>query len=165
VFKFLFIAAALAVPCLVSAQTAPPPTQSTVRSAADADAKAVLATIDAVFAAFETGDAAALLRQVFPDGRVTSTGRRADGTATLRPQSWTQFAERTTPQRTFQERITDPIVHIDQDIAVVWAPFVVRVAGKVSNCGIDHFDLVRDSGTWKVMNLTFSSRTGGCPAQ
>ena len=44
---------------------------------------------------------------------------------------------------------------------MVWAPFVVRVGGKVSNCGFDHFDVVRDNGAWKVMNLTFSSRSDG----
>jgi len=135
------------------------------RSADDTDTKAILATIDALFAAFESGDAAAILRQVYPDGRVTASGRRGDGTATLRPQSWTQFAERVTPQRAFQERIANPMVHVDQDIALVWAPFVVRTGGKVSNCGIDHFDLVRDSGAWKVMNLTFSSRPAGCSAK
>jgi len=117
-----------------------------------------------LFAAFESGDAAAMLRQVYPDGRVTASGRRSDGTSTLRPQSWTQFAERVTPQRVFQERIANPTVHVDDDIAVVWATFVVRVGGKVSNCGIDHFDLVRERGVWKVMNLTFSSRSTGCPA-
>jgi hypothetical protein len=164
--KILVLAAALVVvPCLASAQSTPAPSQVGPRSAVDADAKAVLATVDALFAAFESGDAAAMLRQVYPDGRVTASGRRGDGAANLRPQSWTQFAERITPQRAFQERIADPVVHVDQDIALVWAPFVVRVGGKVSNCGIDHFDLVRDSGAWKVMNLTFSSRTTGCPAQ
>jgi len=25
--------------------------------------------------------------------------------------------------------------------------------------------VVREHGTWKVMNLTFSSRTAGCPAR
>ena len=48
---------------------------------------------------------------------------------------------------------------------MVWAPFVVRVGGKVSNCGVDHFDLARENGTWKVMNISFSSRTAGCPAE
>jgi hypothetical protein len=90
---------------------------------------------------------------------------RGDGASNLRQQNWTQFAERIKPDRGFQERIADPTIHINDDIAVVWAPFVVRIDGKVSNCGIDHFDLVRDSGVWRVMNLTFSSRTTGCPAQ
>ena len=159
------LVAALVIPCSVMAQSAPPPADISPRGADGADGKAVLATIDALFAAFESGDAAAMLRQVYPEGRVTSSGRRGDGTVNVRPQTWTQFAERLTPQRAFQERIVNPVVHIDQDIALVWAPFVVRVGGKVSNCGIDHLDLVRESGGWRVMNLTFSSRTTGCPAQ
>jgi hypothetical protein len=163
--RLLVLAAALVSPSLLSAQSPSLPASVSPRSADDADAKAVLSTIEALFAAFESGDAAAVLRQVYPDGRVTASGRRGDGSVTLRPQSWTQFADRITPQRGFQERIATPMVQIDQDIALVWAPFVVRAGGKVSNCGIDHFDLVRESGTWKVMNLTFSSRTAGCPAQ
>lgn len=125
----------------------------------------VLAPINALFAAFETGDAAAMLRQVYPDGRVTASGVRGDGASNLRQQSWTQFAERIKPDSAFQERISDPVIDIDGDIALVWAPFVVRVGGKVRNCGVDHFDLVRENGVWKVMNLTFSSRTTGCPDQ
>jgi hypothetical protein len=131
----------------------------------EADSAAVLAPVNALFAAFETGDAAAMLRQVYPGGRVTASGLRADGAANLRQLSWVQFAERIRPDRAFQERIFDPTVAIDGDIAMVWAPFVVRVAGRVSNCGHDHFDLVRENGAWRVMNLTFSSRITGCPAQ
>jgi uncharacterized protein (TIGR02246 family) len=132
---------------------------------ATADASVVLAPVNALFAAFEAGDAAAMLRHVYPDGRVTASGLRGDGASNLRQQTWTQFAERVKPERAFQERIADPEISIDGDIAVVWAPFVVRIGGKVSNCGVDHFDLVREAGAWKVMNLTFSSRTTGCPAQ
>ena len=40
------------------------------------DEAAVLVPINAVFAAFETGDAAAMLRHVYPEGRVTAAGPR-----------------------------------------------------------------------------------------
>jgi hypothetical protein len=130
-----------------------------------ADSAAVMVPVNALFAAFEAGDAAAMLRQVYPDGRVTASGVRADGASSVRQQSWTQFAGRVRPDHGFQERISDPTIAIDGDIAMVWAPFVVRIDGRVSNCGYDHFDLVRENGTWKVMNLTFSSRTAGCPAE
>jgi hypothetical protein len=165
VSRFVAFAATLLLSCLPSVSAAQQPTGTSPQAIGDSDAKAVLATIDALFAAFESGDAAAMLRQVYPDGRVTASSRRPDGTSNLRPQSWAQFAERVTPQRVFQERIANPTVHVDDDIAVVWASFVVRVGGDVSNCGIDHFDLVRDRGVWKVMNLTFSSRATGCPAR
>ena len=134
-------------------------------SPSDADRTAVMVPINALFGAFEAGDAPAMLRQVYPEGRVTASGMRADGAANVRQLSWSQFAERVRPGHGFQERISDPTIAIDGDIAMVWAPFVVRVAGRVSNCGYDHFDLVRENGVWKVMNLTFSSRTAGCPAE
>ena len=146
---------------LTAAQGLPP---ATALPPPEGDAAAILAPINAAFAAFEAGDAPALLRNVYPDGRVTATGTRATSSG-LRQQSWTEFAQRLQPGSGFQERISDPAIEIDGDVAMVWAPFVVRVGGKVSNCGYDHFDLVRDNGTWKIMNLTFSSRTTGCPVQ
>jgi len=132
--------------------------------APDFETANVLAPIQGLFAAFEAGDSASMLRFVYPDGRVTATGERASGSG-LRQMSWTQFARRVTPDSRFHEGISDPAIEIDGDVAMVWAPFVVRVNGKVSNCGFDHFDLVRENGQWKIMNLTFSSRMTDCPAQ
>ena len=125
-----------------------------------AQEQAVLAVIQSLLASFEAGDSAAMLRQVYADGRVTATGTRSSGSG-IRQQSWAQFAERVTPAAPFTETISDPAVEIDGDAAMVWAPYVVRIGGKVSNCGFDHFDLVRENGVWKVMNLTFSSRVLG----
>ena len=138
---------------LPSAQALPPPV---------GEEQAVLATVNALLGSFNAGDSAAMLRWVYPDGRVTATGTRSSSKG-LRQQSWTEFAARVTPAGHFEETISDPAIEVDGDAAMVWAPFVVRVGGKVSNCGVDHFDLVRDNGSWKVMNLTFSSRIDGCP--
>jgi hypothetical protein len=124
--------------------------------------QAVLATVNALLGSFNAGNSAAMLRWVYPDGRVTATGTRS-GSKGLRQQSWTEFAARVTPAGHFEETISDPAIEVDGDAAMVWAPFVVRVGGKVSNCGVDHFDLIRDNGSWKVMNLTYSSRIDGCP--
>ena len=124
----------------------------------------VLAPIQQLFAAFETGDSEAMLRVVHHEGRVTATGQRATGSG-LRSQSWAEFAQRVTPASRFSETISDPAVEVDGDVAMVWAPFVVRIEGRVANCGFDLFDLVRDNGAWKIMNLSFSSRTTDCPPQ
>jgi hypothetical protein len=149
----LLIAAQVSSGKLPPAQPIQPPDFETVN---------VMAPIQGLFAAFEAGDSAAMLRSVYPDGRVTATGQRASGSG-LRQMSWTEFARRIKPDARFSESISDPAVEVDGDVAMVWAPFVVRVGGKVANCGIDHFDLVRENGAWKVMNLSFSSRTTGCP--
>ena len=153
----------LAILLALAAESAParlPPAQIQ-----DADAAAVLAPIQALFAAFSAGDSAGVLRVAYPEGRVTANGVLPSGTG-LRQESFAQFAARLKPGRGFDESISDPIIRVDDDIAMVWAPFVVRAGGKVSNCGVDHFDLVRENGAgWKVMNITFSSRVTGCPAE
>jgi hypothetical protein len=159
----LVVAAALVLPASVAAQPTRKPAD--LPPAQRAEATALLASIAAVFDAFASGDAAAMLRHVHPNGRVTASGTRGDGASSLRQQSWTEFADRVRPDRAFKETISDPVIDIDDDIAMVWARFVVRVDGKIANCGVDHFDLVREKGTWKVMNLTFSSRTTGCPVE
>ncbi len=113
----------IALTLLAAAQGLPPANPLPYQ---DDQAAAVLAPINALFAAFEAGDAPAMLRLVYPDGRVTAVGLPSG----LRQQSWTQFAERVTPARPFQERISDPAIDVDGDIAMVWAPFVVRIDGK-----------------------------------
>ena len=153
------------LPLLIAAQVSSgqlPPAQPI--PAPDFENANILVPINQLFAAFEAGDSARVLRFVYPDGRVTAIGTLRSGTG-LRQESWTQFVARLKPGEGFRESISDPAIEIDGDIAMVWAPFVVRVDGKVSNCGVDHFDLVREDGAWKVMNISFSSRTTGCPAQ
>ena len=108
-FISLFLAA--------SAQALP---QATALPPPDMDAAAVLAPINAAFTAFEAGDGVAVMRQVYPDGRVTAVGTTARGSG-VRQQSWTQFAQGLKPGKGFQERISDPAIDIDGDIAMVWA--------------------------------------------
>ena len=150
----LMLAAQAATDKLPKAQALPPPV---------GDEQSVLSSANALLSAFNTGNSTEILRWVYPEGRVTGTGTFPNRSG-LRSESWTQFMQRL-GTNSFQETISDPAVEVDGDAAMIWAPFVVRVGGKVSNCGIDHFDLVRENGSWKVMNLTFSSRIAGCPAQ
>jgi hypothetical protein len=152
----LVLAAQSASTRLPPAQALPPPAVS--------EESNVLASVDRMFAAMSSGDFVGLLRMVDPDGRVTAVGTLRSG-AGIRRESFAQFVAHQTPGQGFQESISDPAVEIDGDIAMVWAPFVVRVGGKVSNCGYDHFDLVRENGTWKIENITFSSRITGCPTE
>lgn len=148
------LAAQTATGKLPPARALPPPTE---------DEQSVLTSANALLSALNSGNPAEILRWAYPDGRVTATGTLPSGSG-IRSESWTQFAQRMGNSR-FQETISDPAIEIDGDAAMVWAPFVVHIGGKVYNCGIDHFDLVRENGTWKTMNITFSSRITGCPAQ
>ena len=148
----LFLSLALQVTPTAGLPPAGPTTPATNEAA-------IVATINAVFAALEAGDGTGLLKHVDAEGRITGVGRRPDGTAGPRRRNFTEYAARMKIGQGFVERITDPTIKIDADIAMVWAPFTIVADGKVTSCGFDHFDMVREDGVWKVANLTFSSRT------
>jgi len=153
----ILLAAALALQSdrLPPANPLPPP---------GAEEAAVLAPINAMFAALTARDAAAILAQVRPDGSATVVEERPDGTRAVRRMSWQQFAGGIKPgHERLEERIYAPAVEIDGDVAMVWARYDFRIDGKLSHCGYDHFDLVREAGRWRVLNVTWSSRTTACP--
>ncbi|URW76709.1 nuclear transport factor 2 family protein [Sphingomonas donggukensis] len=131
----------------------------------DADSAAVLAPINRMFAALTARDAAQIAAQTRADGRATAVVTRADGTKVVRTLSWAEFAAGV-PKGTerLEERLINPSVDIDGDIAVVWSPYVFTIDGKSSHCGTDHFDMVRDAGGWRVLNITWTQRTTDCPA-
>lgn len=127
--------------------------------------KAILQAIDATFASLESGDGEALLKLVYPEGRVTARGAKPDGAAFMRTQTFAEYAAKMKLGSGFIERISNPVIEQDADVAMVWAPFTITVGGKVVSCGYDHFDLIRENGAWKILNITFSTRTTECPGQ
>jgi len=131
-----------------------------------ADEANVLAPVNAMLAALSARDAAALLAQVHPEGAATVAEERADGTRSVRRMGWQQFAAGVKPgPERIEERIYAPAVEVDGDVGMVWARYDFLIDGRVHHCGYDLFDMVRDGGRWRVLNVTWSSRTTGCTAK
>ena len=131
----------------------------------DAETAAVLAPINRMFAALTVRDTATLVAQTRAEGRATAVLTLPDGTRAVRARSWADFAEglKDGPGK-LEERLVNPVVEIDGDIAMVWSSYVFLIDGKRSHCGVDHFDMVRDAGGWKVLNITWTQRQTDCPA-
>ena len=150
---YLALAAASPETRLPPAQALPPPAT---------DEQALLAPINALFAAMLAKDGAAILANSRADGRLTGVSD-----AGAKSRSWAEFAAQFKPGEgpALKEQLVGaPAIEIDGDIAMVWSSYVFTIDGKFSHCGIDHFDLVRDpGGQWKLLNLTWSKRTTGCP--
>jgi hypothetical protein len=71
------------------------------------------------------------------------------------------FANRVATSGTthIEERIHDPEVRIDHDLAVVWAPFNFFIDGKLDHCGRDLFSLNKKNGKWQIVALEATTRT------
>jgi hypothetical protein len=127
------------------------------------DERAVLATVDRLLGGINTRDAAAIGATLRAEGGATVVTEAENGATTVRTLPWPELLARFQPgPETFDERISSPAVEIDGDMAMVWAPYVFRLNGKVHHCGTNHVGLVRENGTWKIASLAWTSRTTGC---
>ncbi len=132
----------------------------------EADRAAVMATVEQLFGALASKDRAALLGAVVAEGRATSAGADAAGRPQINSTDWTTFADRLARMTDrLSERLIDPHVHVEGDIAMIWSRYEFEINGAFSHCGIDHFDLVRIEGRWRVLNLTWTRQTENCPGR
>jgi hypothetical protein len=123
--------------------------------AATPEEEAVLAPVNAMFDGMAKRDAEAIKKPTLPGGTMVLM---RDGKPTQ--MTFEAFAERVgKPAKTqIEERIHDPLVRIDRDLAVVWAPFEFLVDGKVDHCGTDLFNLVQDDGKWLIASVADTGR-------
>jgi hypothetical protein len=132
--------------------------------AAQEDQRAIMAVVDRMFAALAAKSPEALLAEVVPEGLATASQHGADrGVHSVR---WPEFAAHLAriPGRP-AERLIDPHVHVEGDIAMIWSRYEFELDGRFLHCGIDHFDLIRQDGRWKVLNLTWTQQTENCPGR
>jgi hypothetical protein len=124
---------------------------------------AVLVPVDALFAALAARDGQAALAHVDPKGNLAVATEQPDGTRTIVNRTWAEFADHLKPgPERYEERLINPAIEIDGDLAMVWGAYVFNIDGKLHHCGVDHFSLVRADGRWKILNLAWTSRTTGC---
>ncbi len=123
--------------------------------AATPDEQAVLAPLTALFEGMTKRDAEAIKKPLLIGGTMVLM---RDG----KPVQLTfdAFAEQVGKpgKARIEERIHDPLVRIDHDLAVVWAPFEFLVDGKVDHCGTDLFNLVRIDGKWLIASVADTGR-------
>src|SRR5277367_138417 len=123
--------------------------------------QAVLAPVKAMFDGMAKRDAAAIKGPLLPGGTMVLM---RDGKPTQ--MTFDAFAERVARPGTtrIEERIHDPLVRIDNDLAVVWAPFEFLSDGKVDHCGTDLFNLVHTNGKWLIASIADTGRKD-CPTK
>lgn len=123
--------------------------------AATPEEQAVLAPINAMFDGMTKRDAAAIKQPLLTGGSMVlmRNGKPVQMT-------FDAFADLVAkPGKThIEERIHDPLVRIDNDLAVVWAPFDFLEDGKVVHCGTDLFNLVRTDGKWLIASIADTKR-------
>src|ERR1700691_70579 len=118
------------------------------------DEDAVFAPIDLMLDGMAKRDGSEVVAAAIPGATVVSMQY-----GTLAQETFVQFGTNLGAGTThIDERIHDPLVRIDNDLAVVWAPFEFRINGKLDHCRTDSFNLVHNNGTWLIGSLSATLR-------
>ena len=122
---------------------------------ASKDDAAVLIPIQAMFDGMAHRDAAAIKAPWLPGGVLVVVN---DGVLSqLTVEFWAKRVA-TSGTTHIEERIHDPEIHIDHDLAVVWAPLKFYIDGKLDHCGRDLFSLNQKNGKWQIVALAATTR-------
>lgn len=146
----------LTLTCLVSnaaawAETAKP----------NSDQAAIIAAAEELFAAVAAHDGTRLRQVLLPEAVfvVLDSSKPAEPVHTSTATAFIEAIEKNPASLT--ERMWDPQVQVDGDLAALWAPYDVHRDGKLSHCGYDAFHFVRQEGRWKMAVVSYTKH----PAQ
>src|SRR3712207_3412796 len=100
-----------------------------------------------------------------PGTRLQSVARRQGGAVTVSEDSigmWLRSIG-TPHAQTYDERIANERVLIDEPYAVAWMDYTFYLGDQKSHCGVDAFQLVRRPTGWRIFSITDTRRRENCP--
>lgn len=118
-----------------------------------------LTPINNLFDAMRAHDKNKLLSQ-FTDDAILE---RATKTNTVHISDLNKFAEfvgKSTDE--LDEKLLNIKTHMSGNLASVWAPFVFYLNGKLSHCGVNSFQLIKQNNKWKIRYLIDNTFSGDC---
>jgi hypothetical protein len=144
--------------------------QMAIPAPTDAERSAILKPIQSIFDASNEIDANTILAATLAEGVATRADTGADGVPRVRHLKWSELAQRPKAfdakfHAKLEQRLIDPEIRVRDNIAMVWGRYELRIGGKLDRCGVDHFDLIRINGQWRVLNLTWTEQKIDCAVE
>jgi hypothetical protein len=127
-----------------------------------AESAEVMAVVHTLFEGMRQADTLKI-RSVFAEGaRFALLGGRAGAAAiqVMPMDSWIAGVGRS--GGTWDERIYEPEVRVDETVASFWAPYSFYVSGRLRHCGTDSFELLKGPGGWKITQVSDTEKMTGC---
>jgi hypothetical protein len=127
-----------------------------------AEGQQIVVIVERLFSGIETRDTT-LLAELLDSNAQLVSAREAEGGPRWTRRTKIDFLTGIAGSDAgMVERMWDPEVRIDGDIATLWAPYDFHIAGEFSHCGYDAFQLMRRDGRWQITAIAYTVRTSGC---
>ncbi|MEO8473705.1 MAG: nuclear transport factor 2 family protein [Chryseolinea sp.] len=129
------------------------------------DHAAIEANIRQVFAGMEKGDSVMVHQSFSKQVTMATVKTNKEGKLELAMESsigpW--LASIGTPHADkYYEEIWGIKTSIDGAFAQVWCDYAFYIGNKFHHCGVDAFQLSKDSGSWKIFHVADTRRTMAC---
>lgn len=121
--------------------------------------RAVLAAFQTLLCSFALGDKRAMAEQLLPGG----------GTTHSRDDEFFHVQLRDLPGRLLrnegkrEEILRDAEIRIDDDIAMIWAPYDFFVDGNLHHWGTNIVTLLKRDGRWRISGIADNGRSAPRP--
>lgn len=132
---------------------------------AQSDEKAIEAVIKQIFTGMEKGDSALAHQSFSKQVTMATIKTNKDGKPELVMESsmapWLASIGTPRPDKLYEE-IWGIKINIDGAFAQVWCDYAFYVGNNFHHCGVDSFQLSKDTGGWKIFHIADTRRTTGC---
>jgi hypothetical protein len=129
-------------------------------AAQSADHDAAFAVVRALFDGMRARDTSAMRAAFVPNASMQSL---TPAGVTFDPiDGWIRSVAGAPAGLVLDERVANPVVHVDGDLANIWVDYWFFAGERFSHCGVDAFLLARRDGTWRIFSVVDTRRRDGC---
>ena len=133
----------------------------TALRAQSADHDAAYQVVTRLFDAMRARDTAAM-RSAFVANAAMQSLHPQRGVSFESIDGWLAGVSRAPAGVVIDERLANPVIKVDGDLASIWVDYWLFVGDRFSHCGVDALLLHRQDGMWRVFSVVDTRRTVGC---
>ena len=129
------------------------------------DSKDALAVVNKMFDMMAAHKPAEIVALHTPEAQLVAIMKNKEGKSIIRTIKAEDFSKNFAEKKAeLLEDMYAPKVDVFGDFAQISGRYVFFVNGKILHCGVNAFHLVRTDAGWRILNITYSSRSAGCEA-
>lgn len=124
------------------------------------DHDAAYQVVTALFDGMRARDTSAMRAAFVPNATmqsISATGVKFDGI-----EGWLRSVGSAPAGTVIDERLANPVVHVDGNLASIWVDYWLFVGERLSHCGVDAILLAKHEGAWRIFSVVDTRRREGC---
>lgn len=123
------------------------------------DKQEVLNVVNDFFHTMETKDSTAFNNLFLENAYAYSVRQQGDSTVVRNSILKANDSKNILKERLREKEIA---IHVNKNVAAVWAPYDFWVNDEHSHCGYEVFTLIKKDAAWKIASLTYSVHKKDC---